>query len=110
MWQSGIRVLVCFEAWMAAIRATCKQSPLEFELFLIAFAAFRDIQIRLLAIAVRCVIALPPTSTILASPFALTWVNTGSAMLDGASGLALVSLGVDIGICYHTTPAIGAEK
>ncbi len=95
---------------MAAIRATCKQSPLEFELVLIAFAAFKDMQIRLLAIAVRCVFALPPTSTILASPLALTWVSIGSAMFEGDSGLALVSLGVDIGICYRTTPAIGAKK
>lgn len=95
---------------MAAIRATCKQSPLELELVLIAFAAFRDMQIRLLAMAVRCVIVLPPTSTILASPLALTWVSVGSAMFDGDSGLALVSLGVDIGIRYQTTPAIGVEK
>jgi hypothetical protein len=95
---------------MAAIRATCKQSPFEFELDLMAFAAIKDMQMRLLAIAVRCVIALPPTSTILASPLALTWVSFDSAMFDDNSGLTLVSLGVDIGIYYQTTPAIGAEK
>ncbi len=95
---------------MAAIRATCKQSPLEFELVLIAFAALMDMHIRLVAIAVRCVIALPPTSTIFASPLALTWVSIGSAMSGGNSELALVSLGVDIGIHYVSTPAIGAEK
>jgi hypothetical protein len=38
----------------------------------------------------------------------LTWVSFDSAMLDDDSGL--VSLGIDIGSHYQTTPAIGAEK
>src|SRR4051795_1903646 len=87
-WQSGISVPVCLAAWMPAIRATPRTSPLGASPAETAAAVSGLIETNARATACRRVISFDDTSTIRAAPESSRWVRSGDNALRCLDELA----------------------
>src|SRR3954447_5063367 len=87
-WQSGISVPVCLAAWMPAIRATPRTSPLGASPAETAAAVSGLIDTNARATACRRVISFDDTSTIRAAPESSRWVRSGDNALRCLDELA----------------------
>src|SRR3954454_5012074 len=87
-WHSGISVPVCLAAWMPAIRATPRTSPLGASPAETAAAVSGLIETNARATACRRVISFDDTSTIRAAPESSRWVRSGDNALRCLDELA----------------------
>src|SRR3954447_23199947 len=87
-WQSGISVPVCLAAWMPAMRATPRTSPLGASPAETAAAVSGLIDTNARETACRRVISFDDTSTIRAAPESSRWVRSGDNALSCLDELA----------------------
>ena len=89
-WHKGMRSLVRLAAMIAAIRAMPSTSPF-FALPDVMMARVSGfIRMTPLAMAMRCVSAFPPTSTMWACPPSSKWVKPPLRSVDGVGLFAVV--------------------